>query len=87
MIMVMAELTDTHRRIIDFERAWYRYLGAKAQAVRTTFGHNLVRHAQIVNWLLDQPEAEAYDPITVRRLRRLREQHEGARTRGFDLTG
>lgn len=83
----MAEFTDTHRRILDFERAWYRYLGAKAQAVRSTFGHSLVRHAQIVDWIIDQPEAAAHDPITVRRLRNLRDQHAGARQRGFDLAG
>ena len=81
----MAELTETHRRILEFERSWYRFLGAKAQAVRSAFGHSLVRHQQIVDWIIDQPEALALDAVTVRRLQRLRESRQGARRSGFNV--
>jgi hypothetical protein len=65
-------LTDLHRDVLIFERDWWRYLGAKEAEVRRRFGHSLVRHNQIVSWVIDQPEALEVDPVTVNRLRRLR---------------
>lgn len=83
------QLTDQHKAILDFEHdAWWRYAGAKATAIHQRFGLTEVRYYGKLNWLINQPEAEAYAPLTVRRLRRLRDQRaafRAARRRGFKV--
>lgn len=75
----MAELTDEHRSILDLERGWWKYAGAKDAAIRDRFGMTPTRYYQVLNWIIDQPEAVAFDPMTVRRLVRLRDQRRSAR--------
>jgi Protein of unknown function (DUF3263) len=41
--------------------------------VRTRFGMSAARYYQLLNRLIDQPEALEHDPMLVQRLRRLRE--------------
>lgn len=65
-------LSDADRSILDFEGQWWSKPGAKEQAVRDLFGMSMARHLQNVNRLLDDPEALAYAPLTVKRLARLR---------------
>lgn len=65
-------LSDRDRAILDFEKKWWRYPGAKEQAIRDHLGMPATRYYQLLNALLDRPEALGYDPILVRRLRRLR---------------
>lgn len=73
-------LTDREREILDFEAGpHWRYQGAKEAAVRARFGWSLTRHVQVVNALLDRPEALAYAPMTVKRLRRLRQARQVTR--------
>ena len=67
-----AELTDRDRAMLAFERRWWRYSGAKEQAIRDEFDIPATRYYQILNALLDAPAALAADPLTVGRLRRLR---------------
>ena len=69
----------TWRDILDFERTWWRSTGTKASAVRTRFGISATRYYQVLNRLLDQQEALEYDPMLVRRLRRLRERRRRER--------
>jgi hypothetical protein len=45
----------------------------KARAIRERFGLSVTRYHQLLNRIIDDPEALAYDPMTVRRLRRVRE--------------
>lgn len=81
-------LTDQHRDILAFEQQWWKYAGAKETAVRERFGMDSTRYYQVVNWIIDQPEALEVDALTVRRLRRLREQrarHRSAVNRSFGL--
>lgn len=66
------ELDDRDRRILAFERQWWRHAGAKEQAIRDTFGLSATRYYQLLNRLLEEPAALAYDPVLVARLRRLR---------------
>jgi hypothetical protein len=66
------ELTERQRAIIDFERQWWKHAGAKEQAIRDRFEISATRYYQVLNALLDEPAALAYDPVTVQRLRRLR---------------
>jgi len=75
-----AQLTEQERQLLEFERQWWRYAGAKEQAIRDQFGLNATRYYQTLNSLLDNPGAMAYDPLLVKRLRRLRERRQTART-------
>lgn len=73
-------LDDRERRILDFERQWWKYAGAKEQAVRDLFDMSATRYYQVLNALIDRPEAIAYDPMLVKRLRRLRSARHRARS-------
>lgn len=68
----MVHMDDHEREILDFEHRWWKYPGAKEQAVRTQFGISATRYYQLLNALIDRPEALAHDPLLVRRLRRQR---------------
>jgi Protein of unknown function (DUF3263) len=74
------ELTDRDREILAFERHWWKYAGAKEQAVRDLFEMSATRYYQVLNALLDRPEALAADPMLVKRLRRLRAARARARS-------
>ncbi|HEX8518243.1 MAG TPA: DUF3263 domain-containing protein [Pseudonocardia sp.] len=65
-------LERREREILAFERQWWKYAGAKEQAVRELFDMSPTRYYQVLNALMDRPEALAADPLLVRRLRRLR---------------
>ena len=81
-------LAERDRAILDFERQWWRYAGAKEQAVRDLFEMSATRYYQVLNALIDRPEALAADPLLVRRLRRLRSQRQrqrSARRLGFEV--
>ncbi|MGJ6963569.1 DUF3263 domain-containing protein [Streptosporangium sp. G11] len=66
-------LTDRERELLAFERQWWRYAGAKEQAVREAFDISATRYYQLLSELIDLPAALAHDPMLVKRLRRLRE--------------
>lgn len=65
-------LSDRDQRILSFERQWWKHAGAKEQAIRETFEMSATRYYQVLNKLLDDPEALAFDAVLVNRLRRLR---------------
>ena len=82
-------LGDRDREILEFERHWWKYAGAKETAVREKFDMSATRYYQVLNALIDRPEALAHDPLLVRRLRRLRatrQRQRSARRLGFDLS-
>jgi Protein of unknown function (DUF3263) len=66
------------REILAFERQWWRFAGAKEAAIRERFEMSPTRYYQVLNALVDRPEALAVDPLLVRRLRRMRaaRQHQ-----------
>jgi hypothetical protein len=66
--------------ILDFERDWWKGSLRKERAVRARFGVSPARYYQLLNRLIDRPEALEYDPMLVQRLRRLR---EGRRRKRF----
>ncbi len=74
------ELSDRDRELLRFERQWWKFAGAKEQAVREQFGMSATRYYQVLNALIDQPAALAYDPLLVKRLRRLRAARQRARS-------
>jgi hypothetical protein len=80
-LTVMA-LTDRDRAILDFERSWWSEAGPKELAIRERFELSATRYYQILAELIDDAEALAYDPLVVRRLRRLRDRRRRARYEG-----
>jgi len=72
-------LSDRERSILDFERTWWTQDGPKENAIRSQFELSPTRYYQLLNQLLDDPEAMDYDPLVVRRLRRLRTERRRAR--------
>ena len=83
-----AALSDRDRDILEFERHWWKYAGAKEQAVREKFDMSSTRYYQVLNALIDRPEALEADPLLVRRLRRLRasrQRQRSARRLGFEV--
>ncbi len=81
------ELDERLRAVLDFEREWWKHPGPKARAVRERFGLSPARYHYLLNRAIDMPEALSYDPMLVRRLRRLREarrQKRFVRQFGFE---
>ena len=68
----MAELDDRSRAILAFEREWWKYAGAKEQAIRDRFDLSPTRYYQLLNRLIDDDDALTFDPMLVKRLRRMR---------------
>ena len=79
-------LTDRDRAILDFERTWWQQTGPKEVAIRDRFELSTTRYYQILGELLDDAKAMDYDPLVVRRLRRLRERRRRARYEGPDVS-
>ena len=75
----METLSETDRRILEFEREWWRRRIPKERAVRERLGLSAARYYQLLNGLLDRPDALAFDPMLVGRLRRLREARRRVR--------
>ena len=72
-------LTDRERDILELERREWRSPGEKELAVRTELGLSSARYYQVLNALLDSPEALRADPMLVKRLRRIRDARVHAR--------
>jgi hypothetical protein len=66
-------LGDRDRQVLDFERESWKLGAPKERAIRERFGFSAARYYQLLNRVIDHPEALAHDPMLVRRLRRLRE--------------
>jgi hypothetical protein len=73
-------LSDLEFRILEFERSWWRFAGAKESAIKENFDLSAPRYYQILNDLIDRQEALEASPMLVKRLRRLREARTSART-------
>ena len=85
----LGELSARDAEILAFERQWWKFAGAKEQAIRDKFQMSATRYYQILNALIDKPEALAQDPLLVKRLRRLRatrQRNRSAKRLGIDLT-
>jgi Protein of unknown function (DUF3263) len=83
------DLTERDVEILDFERSWWKHAGVKEQAIRERFDMSATRYYQLLNDLLENPAALNYDPILVKRLRRLRtyrQRQRVARLLGAEYT-
>lgn len=69
-------MDDLGRQVLDLERKHPKYGGTKDDAIRERFGFSATTYFQILNRLLDDPEAAWMEPVMINRLRRLRDgQH------------
>ncbi len=75
-----ATLSDLEFRILEFERSWWRFAGAKESAIKELFDLSAPRYYQILNDLIDRQDALEASPMLVKRLRRLRDARTSART-------
>jgi len=85
---VIDGLSRRDREILAFERQWWKYAGAKEQAIRELFDMSTTRYYQVLNALIDTPAALAADPMLVKRLRRLRasrQRQRSARRLGIEV--
>jgi hypothetical protein len=76
------DLSARHRAILDFERTWWSRPGSKESAIREHLEISPTRYYQLLNSLLDHPAALHYDPLTVKRARRIRGNRRRARIEG-----
>lgn len=74
-----SQLSERDARILDFEREWWKYAGAKEQAIKERFDVSPTRYYQLLNRIIDGEAAVAHDPMLVKRLRRLRAQRQRQR--------
>lgn len=72
-------LSDRDRAVLAMARRSWGRPGARERAIREQLGISPTRYYQILNALLDSPEALAHDPVTVNRLRRAREARRNRR--------
>lgn len=77
----MATLTRMEQQVLDLAGRTYRFPGSKESAIRAELELSSVRFHQVLMALLDRPEALAYAPVTVHRLRRLRDRARADRSR------
>jgi hypothetical protein len=75
-----AALDERSREVLDFEREAWKLTVSKQRAIRQRFGISASRYHQLLHRIIDRPEALSYDPMLVRRLRRLRELRRRSRT-------
>lgn len=74
-------MTDDEKRMLDLAGARWNYAGSLEQRVRAEFGISLTRFYQRVNTVCDDPDALAYAPQLVNRLRRIRSTRAQRRSR------
>lgn len=75
-----SELTERDLAILDFERQWWKYAGAKEQAIKELFDMSATRYYQVLNALIDNQSALETDPMLIKRLRRLRASRQRQRS-------
>ncbi len=65
-------LSAEDRDILIFERHWWTFPDAKETLTRERFGLTMAHYYNRLNWIIEQDEALALEPLVVRRLRRQR---------------
>jgi hypothetical protein len=76
----MPTLTERDMRVLTLERGTWRSPGAKEQAIADTLGMPSTRYYQLLNELIDTPEALRFDPVLVKRLRAQRARRRRMRS-------
>lgn len=79
VLEVDRSFSDVDRAILEFERLRFGNPGVKDQHVLERFDMTPTKYRHRLAWIIDQPEAAAYDATNVARLLRLREQRRALR--------
>ena len=79
-LTAVTTLSDLESGILEFERNWWRYAGAKESAIKELFDMSAPRYYQLLNDLIDRQDALLASPMLVKRLRRLRQARMSARS-------
>ncbi|MFM8192519.1 MAG: DUF3263 domain-containing protein [Actinomycetota bacterium] len=79
-LQLASPLSDLEVRILDFERQWWKYAGAKDAAIKELFNISAKQYYELLNNLIDRPDALAASPLLIKRLRRLREARVASRS-------
>lgn len=74
------QLTETETQILDFENSWWQSGAAKECEIRERFGLSATIYYQKLGRLIERPAALVYQPLLVKRLRRLRDQRQRERS-------
>lgn len=83
-------LSHEQAAILDFEKNWWSLAGSKESEIRERFDLSPTRYYQLLNSLIDSPEALQHDPLLVKRLlrqRSTRQRERTARRLGVQLGG
>ncbi len=72
-------LSELDMRVLRFERSTWRTVGAKENAISEILGLTATRYYQLLNELIDTPEALKFDPVLVKRLRARRARRQRLR--------
>lgn len=75
-----SSLSERDRAIIEFEHHWWKYAGAKESAIKELFDMSTTTYYQVLNGLIDNPDALEVDPMLIKRLRRQRASRQRSRT-------
>jgi len=73
------ELSERDLAILELERSWWTEAGPKEEAIVSRLDLTVTCYYELLNELIDRPEAEAHDPMVVRRLRRMRDRRRRSR--------
>ena len=77
-----SELTPQQRAVLDFEREWWQLPGRKDDEIRARFEISPSSYYRTLHALVDDAAARTYDPMTVLRVRKRREQARRGRIEG-----
>ncbi len=75
-------LTERECEMLDFEREWWTLPGPKESQIRVRFATSATTYRRVLAALIERRDAYAYDPLTVIRLRRQRDERRRAKIEG-----
>jgi hypothetical protein len=73
-------LSELDMRILAFERRGWRSPTLKEQAISDVLSLTATRYYQLLNALIDRPEALEFDPVLVKRLQAQRARRQRVRS-------
>lgn len=73
-------LSERDLAILEFESSWWNASGAKESEIQERFDLSAPRYYQELNRLIDDPDALAFKPLLVKRLRRMRARRQQERS-------
>ena len=76
---VAPALSERQLAILEFERRWWKHAGPKEEAIREELALSPARYYQLLNAVIDSPDAVRHDPMLIKRLQRARDARTTAK--------